>query len=185
MGAIVLCCEFKDLPEQLSKYKLEWSLVSSVPPKANEKGRGSYQEIDYDLNHQLIDIAKTHTFAFVYLSSMGVRGQMECLFAVLAIWLKKSYKTPVSPMQSSVQDFLEVGIIRDLLRKSVLGFSSFGESVSKVGSQNLADGTKPLDAPEVADFNMRIFENTKIIQDEQSVRNIYELTDIHRILRGE
>ena len=45
--------------------------------------------------------------------------------------------------------------------------------------QNLADGSKPLDAPEVVDFIMRIFENTLIIQADQHVRNIYEPSDIH------
>ena len=188
VGAVVLCCDFKDLPEQLSEYKprVVSSFIGTTKKQMKKEG-GSYQEIDYDLNHQLINIAKTHKSAFVYLSSMGVE------------WAKwNAYLQARYLVEQELKDSrLSYAIIRPGILSGSRDHSRPAEEVGawfshrlanlyqKVGLQNLADGTKPLDAPEVADFVMRIFENTLIIQADQNVRNIYELTDIHRILRGE
>ena len=66
LGVVVLCCDFKELPEQLSEHKprVVSSFIGTTKKQMKREG-GSYQEIDYDLNHQLIDIAKKYNSAFV------------------------------------------------------------------------------------------------------------------------
>ena len=78
---------------------------------------------------------------------MGVSGPNGMPIYQLAIWWSKVTRSSLS-IQSSDQGFcLEVGIIQDLLRKSVLGFIVWRICI-KVGLQNLADEAN-LDAPEV------------------------------------
>ena len=171
VGAVVLCCDFKDY---LSNYRHTNLVVSSfigTTKKQLKKEGGSYQEIDYDLNHQLIDIAKTHNSAFVYLSSMGVE------WAKWNAYLQARYLVEQELQKSSLSyAIIRPGILsgsRDHSRPAEEVGAWFSHRLAnlyqKVGLQNLADGTKPLDAPEVADFVMRIFENTLIIQADQNV----------------
>ena len=148
---------------------------------------GSYQAIDYDLNHQLIDIAKKYNSAFVYLSSMGVE------WAKWNAYLQARYLVEQELQNSNLSyAIIRPGILsgsRDHSRPAEEVGAWFSHRLAnlyeKVGLQNLADGTKPLDGPDVANFVLHIFESTPIIQDNKNIRNIYELTDVHKTLRGE
>jgi nucleoside-diphosphate-sugar epimerase len=185
VGAIVLCCDFEDLPQQLAEIKprIMSSFIGTTKKQMKQYG-GTYQEIDYDLNRQLIEIAKVHNSAFVYLSSMGVE------WAKWNAYLYARYLVERDLQESNLSSaIIRPGILsgsRDHSRPTEEMGAWFSHRLTtvyqKLGLQKLADGTKPLDAPEVADFVVHLLEKTNLLE-QKGVQQIYELSDINRILR--
>ncbi len=150
---------------------------------------GSYHEIDYDLNRQLIEIATVHEASFVYLSSMGVE------------WAKwNSYMKARFLVERDLQNsklsyaIIRPGILsgksRDQDRPTEELGAWFSHKMAHVyqtlGLQKTADGTRPLDAPEIAMFVGYILEQVMELQHDikkGKIQNQYELADIHKILR--
>ena len=192
-GAEVLYCEFSELSEKLAELqpKVFASFIGTTKKQMKKHG-GSYQSIDYQLNHDLLEIAKkgNNQPLFFYLSSMGAEwGKWN---AYLKVRMLIEQELEASTLSYIV---MRPGILsgesrdQDRLGEEVGAWFSYKLAgfYKAIGLQGRADATKPLDAPDVGRF-------VRIVLEEQLVGNeadnekqeryqiVYELPEIHRLL---
>lgn len=187
-GAEVLCCSFSELADEIQTLqpKVLASFIGTTKAQIRQYG-GSYHSIDYQLNHNLLEIAKQskNDPLFFYLSSMG------------AEWGKWNAYLRARMM---IEEELEMsGLSYIIMRPGILSGQSrdqdrLGEEIGawfshrlagfyeKLGLQGKSDATKPLDAPDVGRF-VRIVLEEELQKETTKVEKIYQLPQIHQMLR--
>ena len=159
------------------------SLIGTTQKKA-KKGGGSYREIDYGLNHTLIQLAQKLSSPplMIYLSAMGVEWAKWSTYLQVRLDIENELKASQLPFIS-----IRPGLITGPDRVE----SRFKETVSlwlsntilalsdRIGLKKWGDGFRPLDAPEIA----KIIEICIQGWDRNDqVQDIYELKYLHTLL---
>ena len=191
-GADVLCCEFSELSEELAALqpKVFASFIGTTKAQMREHG-GSYQSIDYQLNYELLEIAKkgTNEPLFFYLSSMGAQWGKWNAYLKARLMIERELENS-SLSYVVMRPGILSGASRDQERLGEEVGAWFSHKMAgfyeKIGLQARADGTKPLDAPDVGRFVRGVLEKQLLEHKESSqerTQKIYELPEIHRMLR--
>tara|TARA_B100000674_G_scaffold362956_1_gene305624 strand:- start:47 stop:553 length:507 start_codon:yes stop_codon:yes gene_type:complete len=150
---------------------------------------GSYRDIDYGLNHTLIEIARQFEKPpyFIYLSSMGVEWEKWSAYIKARADVERELKSSSLPY-TVIRPGILSGESRDETRPlEALGAQlSFG--ISWIGHtlrwSSLSHKVRPLDAPEIASFIGHVleayFQNARA--DPTSYNSCYLVHHIHQTL---
>ena len=159
------------------------SLVGTTQKKA-KRGGGSYQEVDYGLNHKLIQLAQTLPTPplMIYLSAMGIEWAKWSAYLKVRLDVESELMASQLPY-ISIRPGLITGPSRvetRLKETASLWLSNTILALSdRVGFKTWGDGFRPLDAPEVAQIIEACIQQW---DGDQRTQETYELKDLHALL---
>lgn len=191
LGVSPQVCPWDQIEDQLHEHRPDViiSCIGTTKRQARQGG-GSYREVDYALNAQLIRAAEQMgtTPHFIYISSMG--AQWGAWSAYLKARMDVEQLLGNSALDCSVvrPAFLS-GESRDERRQlEIIGtqlFFGLSRGLSCIGLHRLANHIRPLDAPELSSFIGHILERvTGGLAHEQSlylVHMIHETLSAHQL----
>ena len=183
-------CPWDEVDARLQEYQPD-VIVSCIGTTKRQarRGGGSYSDVDFALNAQLIEAAERLDSRphFIYISAMG--AQWGAWSAYLKARMDVEQLLRDSKLSCSVirPAFLS-GESRDERRSlEALGTRlclSLARGLSRVGLRKLAHQLRPLDAPELAAFVLHILDHLpeSMTESQRDAQDLYLVNMIHETL---
>ena len=178
--------EWASIESSLQRYQPQVVISCLGTTKRHEKREGgNYEEVDYGLNRQLIEIAERLETPphFIYLSSMGVEWGRWSQYLEARMKVERDLKESRLP-HSIIRPAILSGTSRDERRPLEEFGAWFSHRLSDLFTTlkmtDLAHKVKPLDAHEMAEFMLSIIEDDTLLSNQGG--RTYTIEMIHQTL---